>query len=423
MKERETKRYEITRVPAMIRHRDRIIGNRESVLPKYERITFHKDLVNVPGKAKADFVCPGHPLLDATLDLILERHRDLLKQGAVLIDEQDLSEDVRVIMYLEHSIQDAKLQPDNTRRVVSRQLQFVSIDQQGTVRNAGYAPYLDCRGATAEELNLVQHVFEQPWLTTGLEQRAIGYAIAELVPRHFQEVKTRKEERIDKTCKAVQDRLTKEITYWDHRAQELKAREAAGNTPKLNSRKAEDRANDLASRLQKRMSDLQLERQLSPLPPIIMGGALIVPAGLLRRFQGEPVSVADMFAKETKRVELLAMGAVMHAEIALGHTPRDVSADKCGYDIESTDGKTSRLRFIEVKGRMAGAETVTVTRNEVVTGINSAQQYVLAIVEVDGDSVKTPIYVRQPFEKEPDFEATSVNYRLADLIAKGAFPS
>ena len=423
MKERETKRYEITRVPAMVRHRDRIVGNRESVLSKYERITFHKDLVNVPGKAKADFVCPGHPLLDSALDLILERHRDLLKQGAVLIDEQDFSEDVRVIMYLEHSIQDAKLQPDNSRRVVSRQLQFVSIDQQGTVRNAGYAPYLDCRGATVEELNLIQPVFEQPWLATGLEQRAIGYAISELVPRHFQEVKTRKEELIDKTCKAVQDRLTKEITYWDHRAQELKAKEAAGNTPKLNSRKAEDRANDLASRLQKRMSDLQLERQLSPLPPIIMGGALIVPAGLLRRLQGQPVTVADMFAKETKRIELLAMRAVMQAETALGHTPRDVSADKCGYDIESTDGKTSRLRFIEVKGRMAGAETVTVTRNEVVTGINSSQQYILAIVEVDGDSVKIPIYVRQPFEKEPDFEATSVNYRLADLIAKGGSPS
>ena len=326
-------------------------------------------------------------------------------------------------MYLEHSIQDAKLQPDNSRRVVSRQLQFVSIDHQGTVRNAGYAPYLDCRGATAEELTLVQAIFEQSWLTTGLEQRAIGYAIAELVPRHFREVKSRKEELIDKTCKAVQERLKKEVTYWNHRAQELKAREAAGNTPKLNSRKAEDRANDLASRLQKRMSDLQLERQLSPLPPIVMGGAMIVPAGLLRRLQGEPVSTAEMFARETKRIELLAMDAVMQAEITLGNIPKDVSADKCGYDVESTDEKSGRLRFIEVKGRVAGTETLTVTRNEVVTGINSPQQYILAIVEVEGDRVQTPVYVRQPFEKEPDFEATSVNYRLADLTAKGSSPS
>ena len=29
----------------------------------------------------AAFVCPGHPLLDATLDLVLERHRDLLRRG------------------------------------------------------------------------------------------------------------------------------------------------------------------------------------------------------------------------------------------------------------------------------------------------------------------------------------------------------
>lgn len=423
IKEREGKRFEVSRVPALIRHRDRAIGNRDSVLSRYERITFHKELVNVPGKAKADFVCPGHPLLDSTLDLILERHRDLLKQGAVLIDDNDVSEDVRVIMYLEHSIQDAKLLPDNSRRVVSRQLQFVSIDQQGVVRNAGYAPYLDCRGATADEIKLIEPIFQQDWLTTGLEQRAIGHAISELVPRHFQEVKSRKEELIDKTCKAVQDRLTKEITYWDHRAQELKVKEAAGNTPKLNSRKAEDRANELQSRLQKRLNDLQLERQLSPLPPIVIGGAIIVPIGLLKKLQGQPVSVAGMIARETKRVELLAMDAVMEAEKTLGHNPRDVSADKCGYDIESTDGQTKRLRFLEVKGRMAGADTVTVTRNEVVTGINSGLQYILAIVEVDGATVRPAVYVRQPFEKEPDFDVTSINYNLSELLARATPPS
>ena len=62
------------------------------VLTRYERITFEKDLISVPGKPLAAFVCPGHPLLDATIDLILERHRDLLKRGAVLVDPTDPGE-------------------------------------------------------------------------------------------------------------------------------------------------------------------------------------------------------------------------------------------------------------------------------------------------------------------------------------------
>src|SRR5690606_22809585 len=68
-REREPKRFEITHVPAVIRNRDRLIGMRDPVLTKYERIAFEKDLISVGGKPMAEFVCPGHPLLDATIDL------------------------------------------------------------------------------------------------------------------------------------------------------------------------------------------------------------------------------------------------------------------------------------------------------------------------------------------------------------------
>jgi superfamily II DNA or RNA helicase len=84
---REAGRWEITRVPGQLRERDRLIGIGEPVLERYERISFEKDKINQPPVAA--FICPGHPLLDATMDLVLERHRDLLKRGAVLVDETD----------------------------------------------------------------------------------------------------------------------------------------------------------------------------------------------------------------------------------------------------------------------------------------------------------------------------------------------
>ena len=64
-------------------------------------------LVAPQGQPLAAFVCPGHPLLDATIDLTLERHRDLLRRGTVLVDERDPGAEPRVLFYLEHGIQDA----------------------------------------------------------------------------------------------------------------------------------------------------------------------------------------------------------------------------------------------------------------------------------------------------------------------------
>jgi hypothetical protein len=144
---------------------------------------------------------------------------------------------------------------------------------------------------------------------------------------------------------------------------------------------------------------------------------------LLRKLQGNDGDAA-MFARETKRVEMAAMRAVMDAERALGNEPRDVSADKCGYDVESkTPSTEGHLRFIEVKGRVKGADTVTITKNEILTAMNKPEKFILAIVEVDGDSTSVPCYVREPFTREPDFGVTSVNYKLADLTSRGNTPA
>lgn len=422
-REREPKRFEITHVPTVIRNRDRIIGVRDPVLTRYERITFEKELISVGGKPMAEFVCPGHPLLDATIDLVLERHRDLLKQGSMLVDETDDGEHIRALVYLEHSIQDARTDRSGNRRVVSRQTQFVEVDQNGAVRAAGYAPYLDYRPPSDAERAHLSGTAEPGWLRDGIESQAMNYAVANLVPKHLNEVKSRKEVLVDKTLAAVKARLTAEINYWDHRAEQLKQQELAGKpNAKINSGKARQRADELASRLQKRMEELAQERRVSPLPPNVIGGAMIIPIGLLRKLQGLPGQPAT-FAKETARVELAAMNAVMAAERALGFEPRDVSADKCGYDVESRDtAKAGHLRFIEVKGRAQGADTVTITKNEILTAMNKPEQFILAIVEVGGGPA-APCYVRNPFTREPDFGVTSVNYKLSDLIARGGPPA
>ena len=123
---REAGRWEITRVPGPVRERDRLIGIGAPVQSRYERICFEKDRINQPPVAA--FVCPGHPLLDATMDLVLERHRDLLKRGAVLVDENDDGMEPRALFYLEHAVQDGRLDREGRQQVASQRLQFVEID-------------------------------------------------------------------------------------------------------------------------------------------------------------------------------------------------------------------------------------------------------------------------------------------------------
>ena len=118
----------------------------------------------------------------------------------------------------------------------------------------------------------------------------------------------------------------------------------------------------------------------------------------------------------------MALQAVLDAEERLGFQPRDVSADKCGYDVESRITGTGKLRFIEVKGRAVGAATVTVTKNEILTALNKPEDFILALVEVDGHRA-VPRYVRRPFQREPDFGVTSVNYDWGKLWVRTEEPA
>lgn len=422
MKERESKRYEITHVPGVIRSRDRLIGRNEPILNRYERIAFDKELINFEGKPLASFICPGHPLLDSTIDLILERYREILKQGAVLVDPDDSSEIIRALFYLEHAIQDARLDRSGNRRIISKQIQFVEIDSKQNIRHAGYAPYLNYRPLMENERDLIQQLLEREWLNGDLEAQAVSYAITEIVPRHQADVKRRREELILKTMAAVKDRLTKEINYWDHRAADLEIQEQAGKQPKMNSQRARQRADDLQARLQKRMEELEQERQISPLPPVVIGGAIVVPQSIIERMESkaEPPSTTQPDTK--RKMELMAMHAVLETERRMGNEPIDVSAQHLGYDIESRTGDRGRLRFIEVKGRTADATTVTISTNEILTALNKPEDYILAVCTIDGESTNLR-YIRQPFQREPDFGVTSVNYKLAELLARGEEPS
>jgi superfamily II DNA or RNA helicase len=395
-REREPGRFEVTHVPAEVRNRRRD-GSAAPVLVAYERICFERDLINPRGQLLAELVCPGHPLLEAVIDLVEERHGPLLGRGAILVNEADPREDPYALVYLEHAIADARPNATGGPHVVSRRFEFVELEEAGTTRTATAAPYLDYRPANAEELVKLGPTATAPWLDGKLAERATDVAIEVAVPDHLAVVRARTDVRVQKVRAAVKERLTREINHWDARAVELRAQADAGKQPRMNPDRAQARADELARRLDARLVELDQEQQLRALPPVVVGGALVVPAGLLARLSGERAEPPERYARDTTEVERRAVDAVLRMEDSLGRTPSEMARNNPGFDIRSStpDGN---LVFLEVKGRILGATTVTVTRNEILFGLNAPDRYVLALVEVSEDGRDEVRYLRRPFE-------------------------
>lgn len=436
LRPRELGRFEITHVPAPIRERDRQITGRDRrnadpVLRRYERVCFEKPFVRLasrtgaPGASVfASLLHPGHPLMQAVTDLALEQHRHTLKQGTVLVAPGDAGTTPRVLFLIDHSVKEGR----DPSQVASRRMQFVEIDPHGHATPAGWAPHLDMEPASANDLALVQDVLAAPWLAGtdahNLEHVALAHVAVHLVPEHFAEVRTRRETSVDKTLAAVHERLVKEINYWSDRYIKLQDDLAAGKDVRLTLENVRRTLDDLTARRASREKELLALRHVVSATPVIAGGALVIPAGLLAQRRGVPATDAQQSAdaEARRRIEWAAMHAVMAAERALGHTVTDVSAHKCGWDVTSqpqaVDGRLPPTRHIEVKGRAKGASTVTVTRNEILYGLNQQDKFLLAIVLVDGDQCEGPFYVSKPFTQEPDWAVTSINLDLNELLKK-----
>ena len=427
LKPRGSGRFEVTHVPALIRERDRQLQGRDRrnmnpVVPKYERICFEKSRIRVedkPTEAAASLLHPAHPLMQSVVDLTIEQHRTKLKQGAVLLDPSDEGIEPKLMLMLDHTVQEG----GESGLVVSRRLQFVTIDKSGRIENAGWAPHLDLTPLDEVQSKMVADQLAAPWIKKDLEQVALAHAAERLVPEHFEEIRARRERQVDQNLAAIRERLVKEIDYWSDRHDKLRTDLQAGKDVRLTLENVRRTIDELTVRLETRSKALEAMRRVVSAMPVVVGGALVIPAGLLAQRNGEPQGQAwSADADARARVERVAMEAVRKAEEAMGHQVIDVSAEKCGWDLTAVvpvaDGKLPQARHIEVKGRAKGQSTITVTRNEILYGLNQADKFILAVVIVDGGDHEGPHYIRNPFTQEPDWAVTSINLDLAALLEK-----
>ncbi|WP_442483355.1 helicase-related protein [Aeoliella sp. SH292] len=428
MHPREAERYEVTHVPGSLRERDRRITGRNRrdqspVLRRYERVCFTKEAVQPLDKAgitPAVMLHPGHPLMLAVSDLILEQNANLLRQGAVLVDPADQGTEPWLLFMLTHEVKSG----DGT--VISKRLQFVRVTPDGKAIFAGWAPHLDLESITPEQQSAVEPHLNADWLKANLDQQALTLAATTLVPEHYGEVADRRIADVDKTLAAVHERLTKEIDFWTDRWMKLKEDLEAGKDVRLNLDNTQRSITEMTSRLENRKKTLQSMRHVTSGTPVVVSGALVIPVGMLHPQQNELPTPGNFSADPLARArsEKIAMDAITEIEEAQGCRVENVAAAKCGWDLSSyppaVDGIQPNARHIEVKGRAKGADTVTISRNEMLYALNQSDKFILAIVQINEDeSVDSVYYLTNPFDAEPPWGTSSINFHINDLLLRG----
>jgi superfamily II DNA or RNA helicase len=418
-REREPGRYELVRVPASIRERDRLIAGRNGetppVLPRYKRICFEKRHIAPPrtGLEQAQLMHPGHPLMQAMIDLLLEQHRPTLKQGTMLLDPLDPGTEPRLLFLLEHEVRGVQ-EGSPEVRPLSKQLHFVHLGPDGRPTDAGPGPHNDLEALSEADMALVRPHLPATWQEEAVERLALGHAAGALARPHHEQVAHRRETWVDRTMQAVKERLLVEMRFWDHQHDRLVEDHRLGKVPVMQVQNARSRLDEITARLETRTRELEAMRTVQSGMPALVGAAVVVPMGLLARLRGEP-PVEDGDGPDRATVERLAMQAVMAHEVARGHRVVDVSADRCGWDVTSI-GPDGRDWHIEVKGRHAGATTVTVTKNEILYALNQADKFVLAIVRVDGTTIDGPHFIPRPFSQAPDRAEACRTFQIDGLL-------
>jgi hypothetical protein len=405
---RESHRFEIKRVPGEIKEHDRITGYGAPVVDTYFRVAFDPKYVRVPGNNHvATLLHPGHPLMAATMNVITDRHHDALRRGAILVDRADLSTTPYVVSLLEHDVTDGRTGRDGQPLVVSRRAQYVRVDPDGSITPLTQSPIPNLDPASDEEREAAKTILSEPWCQAAdLDARVIRQASSTVARAHADEVLARTTDRVAKTERLVRARLTSEINYWDRRAFELGEQERAGRKTRLPAAQLQQRADTLSRRLERRLKELGKERDISVRPPRITGACLVITQGWIDALT-DPAG-AEHRARETTRVERLAVDAVLRVERALGHRPIEMHHNNPGYDIES-DSPTG-LDFIEVKGRIEGGKTFVLTRQEAVTALNKGQHSILGLVQVAPNDATTVRYLRNAITAAIDPRAARVEF-------------
>jgi hypothetical protein len=319
------------------------------VFKEYGKFSFDKEKAF---KGQAEFVAPGHPLLEAVIERIFEKYGGEVERGATFTDPSGIMDGF--IWFLEGQINDGNGQ------VAGKRMFALYQDAQNNIRQISPSILWDLKPANAGSLKIAN-------VSIVNEDAVIAFAVENVLTKYLDEIKKQREHDAEIKRKYGLRSLQELILRSEEKLTEYETKKAKGvEIPEAviqgERRKKEDFERKKAE-LEKR---IQAETNLLLSPPKILG--------VIRVF---PLPTEDEL-KEDLEIAKIGMQIAMNFEISQGRDPEDVSLQKPGFDIRSKAPDGS-YRYIEVKAR-AKEGKIALTPRELLMAHRLGDEYWLYIV-------------------------------------------
>lgn len=394
LQDKEHERYKISNVPATLAKLSRSDKSIGELSTQYERVTFKAENVELEGAPNAELIAPGSPLMNVAVKGILQKYSNLLDRGTLFIDQDpEAPEEVRLLVCLSQDLVNNFDQTKPIERIVT----FVEVLSTGETFFHDTPPFFDFVFPKPDvQETMLQEICPEIEL-----DRLLDVGMDSLSERttfvRLPELKSFLNDQLEKTRKEVIKRMDQEIKFWDNEA--LAIAQGTRSNAKHTAATAKFKANEHRARKTSRLDQIDREGTILIKQPKVISVALVVPAISV---PGHESSKAALFPKDQeaiKKIERRAVDLVLSVEEKLGYSPKEMPRNNKGFDIDSFRENTGRT-FIEVKGRIDGAENFIITESEFFLGHTQGNSFILALVRVapGEDSTKDQVrYIVDPF--------------------------
>lgn len=416
-------------VPFELRQVSQDFKNRfGEVFREYRKIAFHKE--RAFKDPEAEFVAPGHPLLEALIEKALRDYSPQAQRGATFLDPDGRLNGL--LWFFEGEVH------DGADQVAGRRLLALYQGRDGAVCEVSPAILWDLKpaetsrgqnvpaeqGKRAEarspmEFRTLQRPLAAQGLPSGLDEDAIRGLAAARLETYLEEIRARRQRDAAIKEKYGVRSLERLIAESEAKLLDLEIRRAKGETipePTLiNERRRKEELQEKKRRLE---GTIQAETHLLLSSPRLVGV-----------FAVQPGPISDELV-ESEEIERIGMEVAMAYERRQGREPVDISAEKVGYDIRSLtpsptlplteggQGGGEGVRYIEVKAR-AGTGRIALTANEWFTAQRLGDEYWLYVV-VDAATQPRLYLIQNPAAHlQPEEEVQVVRYVVAQEAWQG----
>lgn len=318
------------------------------VFKEYAKFSFDKEQAF---KGQAEFVAPGHALLEAMIDKILSKWRSHLEKGACFIDPSGNMNGL--IWFIEDEVKAGDGQTAGKRIFALYQ------DKNGYIRQIPASILWDLKpqtGAVISDYN------------GDNETQVISFAAENILSGYLAELRSHREHDAQIKRKYGLRSLDELILKSEEKLVDYETRRAKGEAiPEVTIQNERNVREDLERKRERLQKAIELEVSLLPSMPKILGAAMVM-----------PVSPPQDLLIQDPQIEQIGMQLATDFETKEGRTPEDISFQNLGFDIRSSSPDGS-VRYIEVKAR-AGEGEIVVTPNEWLMANRLGEEYWLYVV-------------------------------------------